>query len=505
MVAPATITVFDTLYSSAGVAIAGVTVNCVLNGGQETTTGGLISPVQQSTVTDGTGRFAFTVVCNDLLSPANSTYTIQTPFRTYDIAPQSANGNSQQTTAANVIVNTPTPLAPSTSNITGNLTITGTLGVSGLISANGGLTVTGTFTLPAGGFSMAGPLTLTAAASQIIPGATSMSLRNNANTQDNLLVTDAGDTTVRGALAVTGGGFTLSAGAISMGTATSQLIAGATNFAIRNNANSANNLLLSNAGVATIRAGLTVTAGGATVTAGDVAITAGKISMAAVSSQLVPGATSFSLRNNGNSADNLILTDAGLATFRNAVSVPPSAGASLPATAYGTLPVKLDEQTSTGASLTLTVPAGTLYSVLEIELWGRSDQGGAQVLNMNLNADGGANYDTEGQTNSNAATTFIGPTIAAATARVGAVPGTGAAAGAIGYNHIVISNANSTALRKNWHYHHNRFNTDAAGGAVDEWGMGQWRNAANGITAIALGPAAGLFVGPVKAVLYGRP
>lgn len=36
-------------------------------------------------------------------------------------------------------------------------------------------------------------------------------------------------------------------------------------------------------------------------------------------SRIIPGATSFSLRNNANSADNLILTDAGAATFRSTV------------------------------------------------------------------------------------------------------------------------------------------------------------------------------------------
>lgn len=134
MVAPATITVYDNLYAASGAAVSGATVNCVLNGTQETTAGGLISPTQQSTTTDGSGRFAFTVVCNDLLSPANSTYTIMTPFRTYDIAPQSANGASQQTTAANVIVNTPLALAP-WSTITGPLTISGTLTVVGAMTA----------------------------------------------------------------------------------------------------------------------------------------------------------------------------------------------------------------------------------------------------------------------------------------------------------------------------------------------------------------------------------
>lgn len=52
---------------------------------------------------------------------------------------------------------------------------------------------------------LASSLTLSATASRIIPGATSLSLRNNANNADNLLVTDAGAATVRTSLQVTTG------------------------------------------------------------------------------------------------------------------------------------------------------------------------------------------------------------------------------------------------------------------------------------------------------------
>lgn len=51
---------------------------------------------------------------------------------------------------------------------------------------------------------VSGLLTMTTAASQIKPGATSFAIRNNANGADNLIITDAGDAGFRGALA-TGG------------------------------------------------------------------------------------------------------------------------------------------------------------------------------------------------------------------------------------------------------------------------------------------------------------
>lgn len=56
---------------------------------------------------------------------------------------------------------------------------------------------------------------------------------------------------------------------------------------------------------------------------------AGNVVMTDAVSEIVPGATSLSFRNNADSADNLIITDAGAATFRGAITttgVTPSAG-----------------------------------------------------------------------------------------------------------------------------------------------------------------------------------
>jgi hypothetical protein len=52
--------------------------------------------------------------------------------------------------------------------------------------------------------SMSGTLTMSATASKIVPGATSFSVRNNADSADNLLVTDAGAVSIRAGLTVTG-------------------------------------------------------------------------------------------------------------------------------------------------------------------------------------------------------------------------------------------------------------------------------------------------------------
>jgi hypothetical protein len=53
---------------------------------------------------------------------------------------------------------------------------------------------------PTGNVGLGGSLVFSAAASKIVPGATSISLRNNADTQDNLLITDAGVASVRSTL-----------------------------------------------------------------------------------------------------------------------------------------------------------------------------------------------------------------------------------------------------------------------------------------------------------------
>jgi hypothetical protein len=72
--------------------------------------------------------------------------------------------------------------------------------------STGAVTSTHAITITSGGVTLtAGSLTLGAAASQLIPGATSLSLRNNANNADNLLILDNGNVTVRGTLTVTGG------------------------------------------------------------------------------------------------------------------------------------------------------------------------------------------------------------------------------------------------------------------------------------------------------------
>ena len=71
----------------------------------------------------------------------------------------------------------------------------------------------------------------------------------------------------------------------------------------------------------TAAAACTISTGGLTVTAGGATLTAGDLTMGAAVSRLIPGATSFAVRNTANTLDNLLVTDAGDVTVRNNLTV----------------------------------------------------------------------------------------------------------------------------------------------------------------------------------------
>src|SRR6266566_7780434 len=390
--------VYDYILDDTGKAVAGVKVTAVLNGEFITSISPqvLIQPTQLTTTTDGNGFWQLSLVPNTNLSPANTTYTIQTPFRSYDI--QVGPSGPYQSTSLGTLVNIPVTLGPATSSITGALTVSGAFSATAGATISGGLTVTGALSLPGAALSLTGPITLTAAASSIIPGATSMSIRDTANANDNLLVSNAGLVTARAGLVATAGGVTATtgdvratAGNLTFGAAASRLVPGATSFAVRDTANANDNLLVSNAGNVTVRGSLTatagpltVTAGGETITAGNLTVTAGRIVMAAAASKLVPGATSFAIRNNADSQNNLLLSNAG------AMTVLAAAAATPPTTNWGTVPVKIDDQLlgAGAASITFLNPLPTGFRHLLVEWYARGDAAAATIdLFLRLNGD----------------------------------------------------------------------------------------------------------------------
>lgn len=300
----ATQVVFDYLIDTAGKAVKGVTVNCTLTANGESVTSPVVNigPVQQSTTTDQNGYWQFNLVPNASLTPANSVYAVQTPFNSYDISVPSSAGPFQ---SSGIVVNVPSVLSPAVTGLTGPITVTGNESVTGALSVAGTTTLAGTTT---------GALT-TAAASI------------------------GGDLTI------------LSAFRLLFGAAVSKLVPGATSFSVRDTADANDNLIVTNAGNVTARGTLTPT--------GDL-LPASRIVMGPASAKIVGGATQLSLRNNADTADNAVITDAGLVTLRNALSIPGAAGIAAVVTSFGSVPILLFFQDMNGIATTTfnTIPQG---------------------------------------------------------------------------------------------------------------------------------------------------
>jgi hypothetical protein len=122
-------------------------------------------------------------------------------------------------------------------------------------------------------------LTLTNANSRIVPGATSLALRNNADGADNITISDGGTVTIQRANLILSA-FTK----ILFSAATGKLVGGGTGFSLRNNGDNADNLLIADAGAVTGRTTITATTGmavgAATAGAGGVAFPAVQVAVA---------------------------------------------------------------------------------------------------------------------------------------------------------------------------------------------------------------------------------
>lgn len=348
---PQTITtqiVFDYIYDTAGKAVANAKVTSTLNfaGASDTSPVVNIGPLQQTTTTDSNGYWQFNLIPNPALTPTGTSYTIESPYNSYSVSVPNSAGPFQ---SSGILVNVPSVISPALTNLTGPITVTGNETVTGNLTVNGtttlGSTTTGALSATAnsgvsGDLSILNPgrLLLTAPAAKIIPGATSISLRNNADSADNLLMTDAGAGTVRASLTAP-----------------------------------------------------TITASTSLVSSGDETLS-GRLVMAQAVAKILGGATSLSLRNNADSADNFILTDLGLATLRNAISIPSTAGGSIAPTSFGSIPVKVGEQ--------LLGVSATSFPSISIPSWCRAllilgkaqGQAGTIDTGYQYNGDGANNY-----------------------------------------------------------------------------------------------------------------
>lgn len=209
--------VYDYLQDAQGNALANRTIKIVLNTAQANSITPQVSlqALQILVTTDANGFWQASLVPNGNINPANTLYDVVTPIYSYQITVGPS--GPYQSTSVGTIVNSPASLAPATSSIIGPLTVAGLLTASAGLSVTGGATVD-TLTLGSGGLSMTGPLTLTAPASRIVPGATSFAVRDTGNANDNLLVTNAGVVTARAGLVVTAGGLTATGNSTITGT-----------------------------------------------------------------------------------------------------------------------------------------------------------------------------------------------------------------------------------------------------------------------------------------------
>lgn len=193
--------------------------------------------------TDGTG-YALSIAINN----AGSITQLWDFFDNGDLLPSTDVSTNIGSASKRVFTVTAQNLAGTlTTAAQPNITSVGTLTSLALSGALSGVTT----------LSMSSTLTMSASASKIVPGATSLSLRNHADSADNLILTDAGAATIRAGLTVTAGGATVTAG------------------------------------------GLTVTAGGATITAGGLAVTVGPVNIGSSSGYQYAGTTVVGSRKTG--------------------------------------------------------------------------------------------------------------------------------------------------------------------------------------------------------------
>lgn len=271
------------------------------------------------------------------------------------------------------------------------------------------------------------------------------------------------------------------------------------------------------AGLMTLANGLTITAGGETITVGNLVITAGNIQVNSPSSylgltgtgtsQIAGGTTGLNINNHIDNATNIGITDAGLITFRNALSIPPSAGGTVAATSYGSVPVKIAEIVLGANTATLTfssIPSG--FRHLSCSFQGQNSGTAAQAATIQINGDTGANYNNSAHGSDSSIGSWVNISgVGATNYRVGGFAGSAAPAGATGHGWFRIKNYAQTTWRKAIDYRGGYEQGDTSGAFGDELGQGSWKSTA-AVTSVAIS-SAGAFniITNSIATLFGEP
>lgn len=125
----------------------------------------------------------------------------------------------------------------------------------------------------------------------------------------------------------------------------------------------------------------------------------GSLTFATAASKIIPGATSISHRNNADNADNLIILDAGGATFRNTVNATTFVGAltgnASTATVLATARAINGTNFDGSAPITVTAAAGTLTgTTLNATVTGSSLTSTGKIATYNAIATAGWGHPT---------------------------------------------------------------------------------------------------------------
>jgi hypothetical protein len=227
--------------------------------------------------------------------------------------------------------------------------------------------------------------------------------------------------------------------------------------------------------------------------------------------QIIPGAAGFQIRSSDNSRANWAEDDNGLITQRNAMKVPPSVGGTVAPTSYGSVPIKIDEQTPSGVA-TINVGGAVLptgFRHLLLEIVGRGDTAAGFVeCGLRFNADAGNNYGWErlDATGAVAAASESGAA-AQSSGRAWFLSAANALAATPGIARIWIPNYGGTTFKKlariDWGFFVGAA-FPAAGELTSDYTTIFWNNAA-AITRLDLITLAGNFVAGTTITLYGIP
>lgn len=240
------------------------------------------------------------------------------------------------------------------------------------------------------------------------------------------------------------------------------------------------------------------------ITSADISI-GGRAVFATAVSKIIPGATSISLRNNADSADNLLIANAGSIQTRSAISVPGTAGGTIASSQYGSLPVLIDVKSGNSATYDFTsIP--TTYSALELSFYLRSTSAtnGQESVAMTFNADTGSNYYWERNVQVGTTTTAPQENLTAANFGFAWVVGGGSTAGLHGAGKCIIPRYWGTTTPRIVSSHFTCPTALTTGTIRVELTGGVWNNSSAAITRITLTPPAN-FDSTSYCELWGLP